>query len=194
MGDTPPSPGGTHARGRRRSCACSWTSPPRRGSWLARSARFCGRKVPSGQHWVAAAKTPPPPPTISPLWGHPKASPLLPVPAAEPWCCGRPAAAARRAAPTGSPTAGSSGACAGSRWPSPAPSPPAAPRGNWDQLRAPARVAGSRDPHRCAPRKGWRWGCALCSKAWGIQGSLGQPTGVTGTKLGVLAPGGGCRV
>jgi len=57
-GDIPP-PWGTHARGRRRSCPCSWTSPPSRGSWLARSARFCGRKVPSDQHGVGAASTPP---------------------------------------------------------------------------------------------------------------------------------------
>ena len=69
--------------------------------------------------------------------GTPRGCPVLPVPAAEPWCCGRPAAAARRAAPTGSPGAGSCGACAGSRWLSPALSHPAALRGNWDQLRAP---------------------------------------------------------
>lgn len=59
-------PWGTHARGHRRSCACSWTSPPRRGSRLARSARFCGRKMPSGQNGVVTARSP---------WGHSPPSP-----------------------------------------------------------------------------------------------------------------------
>lgn len=114
-----------------------------------------------------------------PLPGTP---PQPPVPAAEPWCCGRPAAGGRRAAPTGSPSAGSCGVCAGSRWPSPAPNPPAAPRGNWDQLRALVwtgvglgevawgRGSGQGSEGTPSPaRMGWERGCAC-----GVWGSHSQ--------------------